>query len=220
MRQISFFLLLSVFASHVAAELPVISVKEGRNEISFRISNKSAGYIEGLKIEVEKEKLPSWLEVRSSKETISVPGNESGSGKVTLLLDVRNGPNSTSAEVPVYFTDGSDNRWNYTFKAVVNSGESSEIRYRDTLEENYPNPFNPTTTIRYSLSETRNTTLAIYNSIGQKIRTLVNQPQNAGFHVVQWDGCDERGNKVSSGLYIYKLVSGKFIQSKQMILVE
>ncbi|MCD4707734.1 MAG: T9SS type A sorting domain-containing protein [Candidatus Sabulitectum sp.] len=73
--------------------------------------------------------------------------------------------------------------------------------------QNYPNPFKPTTTISYQLSVSANVTLGIYNILGQKVRTLVDENQNAGEHFAIWDGRDSSGQPVSSGVYFYRLES-------------
>jgi len=88
------------------------------------------------------------------------------------------------------------------------------------LKQNYPNPFNPSTTIEFVLPVNKSISLRIYNSIGQEIRTLVdNQAFTAGTHSVQWDGLDSHGRAVATGVYLYKLHYGGFSQSKKMTLI-
>ncbi len=89
------------------------------------------------------------------------------------------------------------------------------------LAQNYPNPFNPTTTILYQLKENVHVTLAIYNVMGQKVATLVDQNQHAGNYSLQWNAMDQYGQKVSSGMYFYRLEAGdKFIRTKKMLLMK
>lgn len=88
------------------------------------------------------------------------------------------------------------------------------------LKQNYPNPFNSTTVIRYQLAVDSQVELAIYNLLGQQIRTLVNATQPAGTHRVHWDGRDSQGNQVSNGLYFYRLQAGPVSQSRQMLLLK
>lgn len=89
-----------------------------------------------------------------------------------------------------------------------------------TLAQNYPNPFNPTTTIRFALPEASDVSLVIYNITGQKVRTLVNNSMAAGVHTLQWDATNERGTKVSSGIYIYRINTGSHQAMKKMILLK
>lgn len=88
-----------------------------------------------------------------------------------------------------------------------------------TLYANYPNPFNPATTIRYHLNESSPVTLKIYNTLGQEIRTLVNTYQSSGEYRVMWDGKDNGGRAASSGIYICRLQTGSFSQSQKMSLI-
>ncbi len=87
------------------------------------------------------------------------------------------------------------------------------------LYQNYPNPFNPETNIQYHLPQNAEVTLAIYNTAGQRIITLVSQNQSAGIHNVIWNGLDATYNQVPSGLYVYKLTAGDFKDSKKLLLV-
>ena len=96
------------------------------------------------------------------------------------------------------------------------------------LSQNYPNPFNPTTTIQYALPqgdrrlETGDgiyTTLKIYNILGQEVETLVDEVKEAGYYSVTWDGKDDSGRDVSSGVYFYRLMAGNFTATKRMVLM-
>ncbi|MDI6804886.1 MAG: S8 family serine peptidase [Bacteroidota bacterium] len=93
------------------------------------------------------------------------------------------------------------------------------------LSQNYPNPFNPTTTIRYQLPEASRVVLKIYNILGQEVRTLVDETENAGIKIVEWNSRNNSGNPISSGVYFYQLqaVSTRnnktFMQVKKMLLV-
>lgn len=88
------------------------------------------------------------------------------------------------------------------------------------LLQNYPNPFNPTTTISFSTPASGNASLAIYNMKGQLVRTLMNQNVNAGSHNVVWNGLDDQGRSVSSGLYMYRLNINGESQQKKMLLMK
>lgn len=87
------------------------------------------------------------------------------------------------------------------------------------LFQNYPNPFNPNTVIEYTLPQAFYVELVIYNILGQKIRVLVNQHQNAGYKRISWDGKNDQGQIVKSGMYFYRLRVGEKVSSKKMILL-
>ncbi len=88
------------------------------------------------------------------------------------------------------------------------------------LHQNFPNPFNPETQISYSLPEEGEVRLTIYNVLGQQVKVLVDGHQNAGAQTVIWDGCNENGEKVSSGIYFYKLKAGDVVQTRKMTLMK
>ena len=83
------------------------------------------------------------------------------------------------------------------------------------LNQNYPNPFNPSTQIRYALAENSNVTITIFNMLGNKVRTLVNERQDAGFRNVLWNATNDNGSLVAAGMYIYTIQAGKFYQAKE-----
>ncbi|MCG3157121.1 MAG: hypothetical protein DKINENOH_03752 [bacterium] len=87
------------------------------------------------------------------------------------------------------------------------------------LLQNFPNPFNPETSIRYNLPEAAVVSLVIYDQLGRKVRTLVNQAaQPAGYHSAVWDGRDEAGRAVATGIYLYKVTAGQHRQVRKMVL--
>lgn len=89
-----------------------------------------------------------------------------------------------------------------------------------SLEQNYPNPFNSSTLIRYNLPESGLVHLEIYNLVGQKVKTLVNQVQGSGFYQTKWNGTDEQGKVVSAGIYFIKLQAGEFMEGRKIMLVK
>ena len=90
-----------------------------------------------------------------------------------------------------------------------------------SLAENYPNPFNPTTTIQYALPQAADVELTVYNVVGQPVRTLVAEHQSAGRYAVEWDATDDSGHSLSSGMYFYRLqAGGEFREVKKMLLLK
>jgi hypothetical protein len=98
--------------------------------------------------------------------------------------------------------------------------DNSVLPKEFVLENNYPNPFNPATTLAYSVPRESNVSLVIYNILGQKVRTLVNDFKNAGRYTVTWNGLDDSGSAVSSGIYFYSLVSGDVTLVKKMVMLK
>ncbi|KPL05477.1 MAG: hypothetical protein AMJ73_00785 [candidate division Zixibacteria bacterium SM1_73] len=92
-----------------------------------------------------------------------------------------------------------------------------------SLNQNYPNPFNPTTKIQYAVGSRQtpiHITLKIHNILGQEVRTLVDGPKTGGSHEVIWDGKDDRGREVASGIYLYQLKAGDLTETKKMLLLK
>ncbi len=123
--------------------------------------------------------------------------------------------NNTTNELKVEVTQGSDsdecifsvNVFDGVEEKKIALGEiaRAQILLQFNLQQNYPNPFNPTTEIKYGLPVNGLTTLEIFNLRGQKVRTLVNEKKSAGYHHIVWDGRDDFGNSVASGVYIYRI---------------
>ncbi|MDH4038862.1 MAG: T9SS type A sorting domain-containing protein [Candidatus Krumholzibacteria bacterium] len=99
--------------------------------------------------------------------------------------------------------------------------EKNEVQptYRFELAQNVPNPFNPSTTIAYSLASNADVALAIFDVTGARVKTLVSGRENTGVHRVAWDGTNDRGARVSSGVYFYRLIAGSFKSTKKMVLL-
>jgi len=87
------------------------------------------------------------------------------------------------------------------------------------LHQNHPNPFNPSTTIPYDLPQATQVALKVYDLLGQKVRTLVQQTQGPGPHSVVWDGKDDQENQVGSGAYLYRLQAGPFVATRKLSLI-
>ena len=88
------------------------------------------------------------------------------------------------------------------------------------LTQNYPNPFNPATVIEYSVPSRTDVTIEIFNVLGQKVRTLVNESKAAGLYWIEWNGSDEAGYSVSTGVYLYRFYAGDVVQTKKMLLIK
>lgn len=91
---------------------------------------------------------------------------------------------------------------------------------RYTLFQNFPNPFNPSTAIRYHILEPGNVALKIFNGLGQEVSTLVDKWQNVGSYEVVWEGTDKSGAAMPSGTYFYRLMVNDFIATNQMLLLK
>ena len=89
-----------------------------------------------------------------------------------------------------------------------------------TLNQNFPNPFNPVTTLTYGLPNENHVTLTIYDLNGKEINQIINIDQSAGHHSVLWNSTDRIGMPVSAGIYFYQIRAGEFLQTKKMVLLK
>lgn len=102
----------------------------------------------------------------------------------------------------------------------IEDHEYSSLATLPILRQNYPNPFNPTTTIRYEIPVSGHVGLRVYNTAGQLVRTLVDHEESPGFKSAQWDGRNDHGEPVASGLYFYRLETGDYQQTRRMLLLK
>ena len=106
------------------------------------------------------------------------------------------------------------NRYEY----LSTEGEGVPVEF--ALHENYPNPFNPTTTLRFDLPEVSDITLTIYNMLGQKVRTFNYQNTSAGYHSVKWNATNDYGDPLGAGVYLYQLQTKDFVKTRKMVLLK
>ena len=105
--------------------------------------------------------------------------------------------------------------WYGNLRLVTSVRKSASVTDEFALQTNYPNPFNPETVIRYELSSSADVTLEIYNLVGQRVTTLVSQKMSSGAHSIAWRGRDALGRPVTSGVYIYRLRTGSFVEVRR-----
>ena len=107
---------------------------------------------------------------------------------------------------------------------IISSGmkyvELKAVPEQYALHYNYPNPFNPVTTMLYDLPEAGYTRLIIYDVLGRQIHTLVDQVMDAGYYKMQWDGRNSMGKMVSGGIYFYQIQTNDFIRTRKMLLLK
>ena len=133
-----------------------------------------------------------------------------------------------SIQWKVDVSDGQDTIQNNEIRTLIIEGQYAALSIDDVvstpknfmLHDNYPNPFNPTTQIRFDLPEASRVDLVIYNMLGQKIKSFNIQRVSAGYHSVTWNATNDFGAPVSAGIYLYQLQADGFIMTKKMILLK
>ena len=103
---------------------------------------------------------------------------------------------------------------------TLNISNAGTIPTQFTLHQNYPNPFNPVTTLRYDLPVNGFVNITVYDMLGRKVKTLINQTQDTGYRSVIWNATNDYGRPVSAGIYLYQIQAGKYISTKKMVLLK
>jgi hypothetical protein len=102
----------------------------------------------------------------------------------------------------------------------VADDDSGMLPDRFVLHQNYPNPFNPFTNIKFDLPHAAPVRLDIYNILGRRVKTLINDVYRAGFHSVIWNGTDDDGHSIASGVYFYRLTAGDRAATRKMVVLK
>jgi len=208
------------------------------DRITFSNSGTSKEFLYARNLNKQEEKA-HYLPPKSPKPSLDVrtsAGYGIGQGKLTSL-------ELTSNEYPVQVTINSENKGKFGYQLIVQDGENitklpllvdqsqeikrnhgeislkqvpkEELITENDLAPNYPNPFNPTTTIRYEVSQTANVRMVVYNVLGRRVRTLIDQEKQPGAYTVRFDG-----SNLASGIYYLRLKIGDFTELQKMTLIK
>ena len=210
--------ILALFTFGMTEELQTIHLKPGLNEVAIKINNKSALNFSAAYLDVRPEDLPEGVTISFDAQRVDVSANTLTESGLILQVNADDNLNEGFYDIPLILRDDVNHSWNFTITAEFESQKPESYQ----LAQNYPNPFNATTQIKYDLAakEKQNTRLIIYDVLGRQIRTLVEKEQAAGTYEVIWDGRDEAGKEVASGIYLYKLISGLYAKTNKMILMK
>ena len=132
----------------------------------------------------------------------------------------KGGFSATGSTSPALYPRQGQNRFKVLVNSTTVSVDEELLPIQYALYQNYPNPFNPTTTLRYDIPENSYVTITIYDMLGRHIKTLINQTQDAGYRSIIWDATNDYGKPVSSGIYLYQIQAGEYMQTKKMVLLK
>lgn len=219
-----------------------VEAKQGKNILILDIYNRTSESIPNLQVRFANGQ-PTWFtsntqptgslsaylgenKLRSGRTQLQIPFDV-GFGYDTVPIKVELLSNNIllgTFDVVLSFADkpGStiSSKVGESASNVAVAGESStKIPEAFALRQNYPNPFNPTTIIQFDLPAASHVSLKLFNLLGQEVRTLFNGEKNAGYHQVIWDGKNEQGITVPTGIYIYRIATGSIVQTRKMMLV-
>ena len=150
-----------------------------------------------------------WLDNPANNFGWIVIGDESSSGTAKRFDSRENSTEGDRPQLTVNYTEAT-------------TSVSNEILAPSdfVLHQNYPNPFNPSTTINFRLAKSGLVTLKIFDLSGRGIKSLVEGPRDAGVHTVTWDGTNQSGQRIASGIYVYRLQAGDFSQAAKMMFIQ
>ncbi|HVP37406.1 MAG TPA: C25 family cysteine peptidase [Terriglobales bacterium] len=191
-------------------------------EVNYR--DASIDSILVVQVDAKGSSLSDAKVVVSHKDTLFFSGMTDQQGNVSIpLSDLR--PGDVSLTVTKHNFLPFETKTNLNAKSDIKDSKQNQT-LNFSLGPNYPNPFNPTTTLPYRVGSSQfmvhssiHTTLRIYNILGQLVRTLVDEENLPGIYRIIWDGKDQKGNSVSSGIYFYRLEAGDYQETRKMSLV-
>ena len=164
---------------------------------------------------------PRTIAQADGKVDIAAYGDVVTEGELGLSLVFRTKTEIENTEIEVMSSQVSDGSLGINAVALPAPVQIQTRPEAFALANNYPNPFNPATTIKYALPEASQVRLEVFNVVGQVVRTMVDAHQNAGRYVVQWDASNDNGVNLSSGIYFYRLqVEGNYLEVKKMLLLK
>lgn len=158
---------------------------------------------------------------QKGKAYVAIASSEAISSDNESVMLTFKSVNDAGNEPGIEFTKFVVNESNLLSNAVSNEKMTETLPDKFELQQNYPNPFNPSTLISYSIPNNQvMVRLEIYNILGQKVKTLVNDVRSAGRYSARWNGTNEAGMQVSTGVYIYRLQAGGVVQSKKLTFIK
>jgi len=157
-----------------------------------------------------------------------IPAGEVGTSTGGVFLISINNHSPINIDLPVLVTISSDGYsfWTDTMYVHISDPtvdvvrEQTAIPTEYALHDNFPNPFNPTTTIRYDLPVKAKVRFTVYDMLGRQIKTLVDDEVAAGYHTITWDGTNQHGIQVGTGVYLYQIETKNYRDSGKMILLK
>lgn len=211
--------LLKISFSQTNYDFSTVPVKQSKDWNTFRITNRDSVslIIDSVKIDstefsVSSSRFPITIKPGDSTQiTIRFTPVTAGSKSATLNVYT----NTPYMPVRKIYLSGTS----YYLTAIDDQNTKAIPEYF-TLHQNYPNPFNSETSIQYDLPKRERVSIRIYNVVGKLVRTLIQEEQFPGNYTTQWDGRDDSGRYVSSGIYIYRVQAGGFEKSKKMVFLK
>lgn len=207
-------------------ETVTVEVESGRGNTAYRL--RAARPIGAILLTFDTESEPSF-EIGANREHAEVLTHFDGSSTRALILSDGSRELRFDSDSPILLSHESATEPSLSSIEIADMfgnmltaefSRDGALPVSYSLGQNYPNPFNPNTTISFAIPSSESVELKIYNIRGQVVRTLIDEQMGAGRHTVRWDGRDDRGDAVSSGVYLYRISAGDFSESRKMTLLK
>jgi hypothetical protein len=181
------------------------------NSLTLNVENTAAVAAKNVFVEIQNP--PSWLKLESQKIMLKdIPAKQSKDAEFQFSVE-RSAPVGNEQKISVLIRTSDGQIW--TKEIALTVGTPKEFH----LYDNFPNPFNPTTKIAFELPVASRVKLVIYDALGREVRTLTDEEYPAGYIELTWDGRNDGGTLVSSGIYFYRISTAKWNNVKKMILM-
>lgn len=181
------------------------------NMLELTVANGSSTPAAHVKVAVTN--VPAWVHFTWSEQVLEqVEANGEATARFTFSID-KAAPVNCEQALTFTITLPTGERWTKQMRIVVAPPERYE------LFQNYPNPFNPTTTLGFTLPKSAHVRLVIYDALGREVKILTDENYPAGYAAVVWDGMNQRGVSVSSGVYLYRIETLQWTSMNKMVLI-
>ncbi len=197
---------LSIQGTPVPVELASFTANNDENKVTLSWQTATEKNNAGFDIERSSDN-------KNFQKIANIPGR----GTTTEKQSYSYVDNSSSGGKLYYRLKQIDYNGSFTYSSTL---EVTAIPIVFKLSQNYPNPFNPTTTIKFQLPKQERVVLEIYNTLGEKVKTLFNDVKDAGYYQALWNGTNNNNITVSTGVYIYRLTAGQYVTSKKMMFLK
>ena len=182
------------------------------NTISLSVQNNSS--IEARNVSVIFNNLPTWLEFKSKSVAIkSIAANTSGDAEFTFSVD-KKAPVGRDTTLTAAISDANGQVWTKGIKVMV----AAPADYK--LYNNFPDPFNPSTKIAFELPKASHVKLIVYDIVGREVAQVADADYPAGYTELTWNGTNQNGTMVASGVYFYRVSTDRWNKVKKMLMLK
>ncbi len=211
------------------AVTPAIPVSQGEQvTLTIKLINVSDAGLRDVHVELDAQTTPNWIQPDAQRhQAVNVLGELAANGRPSAAVPLtfavsQDAPEDAEASIPLLIRDGEGHVWTKAVPLKVLPRPKPEA---SQLLQNYPNPFNPETWMPYQLAKPAYMRIRIYDPSGRLVRTLDLGYRGAGFYTshteaAYWDGRNETGERVSSGLYFYQLQTDHFSAMRRMVILK